>query len=471
MIRERAPQEKASTAGRRRFGWSGLALIGALAPSEAALAQSITAPDESLTWRGITFYGILDIGIQYQTHGAPISDYFSGGSADIVQKNSNRSVFGATPSNLSQSRLGLQGIEPIVNDWSAVFRLETFFNPQSGELSDALKSLAVNNGRSLTQQTTNVDSSVAGQPFQQSLVGVSSQTYGALTFGRQTTVLADGVAKYDPNAASQAFALIGLSGATAGGGDTQDRRLDDSVKYVASYGEALHFGALYKLSQATAGENTAYQVNIGGEYAGLSVDAYYSKVNDGIAAASLSAANIAALPQLGFSPSNSLAATVSDNTAFAIMGLYSLDVLKVFAAYEYIRYANPTHPLPAGFEDIGGYTLAFVNNSAFPDDKILQVYWVGVKYTVIPALELTAAYYGYHQNAYGIGADAGCSSSASGTCSGAEDDISFDADYGLSTHFDAYGGVMYTGVRNGLANGYDLHTTDITSTVGIRYRF
>ncbi|MGO8857812.1 MAG: hypothetical protein ACLQO1_19170 [Steroidobacteraceae bacterium] len=48
-----------------------------------------------------------------------------------------------------------------------------------------------------------------------------------------------------------------------------------------------------------------------------------------------------------------------------------------------------------------------------------------MKYTVIPELDLTAAYYGYHQNAYGTGgyhqnaygtgADVGCSTNASGT--------------------------------------------------------
>jgi hypothetical protein len=97
-------------------------------------------------------------------------------------------------------------------------------------------------------------------------------------------------------------------------------------------------------------------VDIGGEYAGFSVDAYYSKVNDSISASALSAADVADLPKLGFSPNNSLAATISDNTAFAIMGLYNLGVVKFFAAYEHIQYANPTHPL-----DIGGYKLACVN--------------------------------------------------------------------------------------------------------------
>src|SRR5256712_10313871 len=50
-----------------------------------------------------------------------------------------------TPSNLSQSRVGLSGKEALVGDWSGVFRFETFFNPQSGNLSDALKSQVLNN--------------------------------------------------------------------------------------------------------------------------------------------------------------------------------------------------------------------------------------------------------------------------------------------------------------------------------------
>src|SRR5271165_4114632 len=107
-----------------------LALIAAFAASVPALAQQKTGPgisgEDSLTWHGITLYGIVDIGLQYDSHGAPISDYFPGGSADVVAKNSNNSVSGITPSNLTQSRVGLQGKEDLhFMDWSAVFKLET----------------------------------------------------------------------------------------------------------------------------------------------------------------------------------------------------------------------------------------------------------------------------------------------------------------------------------------------------------
>ena len=85
------------------------------------------------------------------------------------------------------------------------------------------------------------------------------------------------------------------------------------------------------------------------------------------------------------------------------------------------NFANPSTPLPAGFDDIGGfYKLAFVNNAAFPSDKILQVYWAGVRYTVLEALDLAAAYYGlYHQEQLRQRrSSAGCTTNVAATCSG-----------------------------------------------------
>jgi len=100
----------------------------------------------------------------------------------------------------------------------------------------------------------------------------------------------------------------------------------------------------------------------------------------------------------------------------------------------------------------------------------VQVYWTGVRYSVTPHLDLTAAYYGYHQSAYGTGKQADCSTSAHGTCSGGLDAFSFAADYRFNKHFDAYLGAMYSDVHDGVASGY-LTTTNINPTIGVRYKF
>jgi predicted porin len=337
-----------------------------------------------------------------------------------------------------------------------------------------LKSLVQNAGKTAASgtQNTNLDTSVAGQAFQQAFAGFSSKTYGTITFGRQNTTLADGIAKYDPNYASQAFSLIGLSGTTAGGGDTEDRRLDDSLKYVANYEGLVHVGALYKFNQSTGAAGSAFQVSFGAEYAGLSIDAYYSKVRDAISASSLSAAQVGDLPTLGLSVSNTLAATESDNTAWAFMGLYDLGTVKFFAGFEHIQYANPETPVTNGVS-LGSYTFGstFISTTAYPNHKEMEVFWGGVRYTVIPDLDLVAAGYGYHQSAYGTGADAGCNSTISGTCSGTTEAFSLLADYRLSKRFDVYAGSMFTEVQNGQANGYAFQRTDITTTTGVRFKF
>jgi predicted porin len=448
-------------------------LLSAGTAAAPALAQQKTGPgisgDDSLTWHGITLYGVLDVGVQYDTHSAPFSPYRPAASGNIVRQNSAGSALGLTPSNMGQTRVGLQGIEPLVGDWAAVFQAETFFNPQSGEIADSLKSLTVNNGRSLATQSVGVDGGSAGQAFQTAFVGLQSARFGALTFGRQVTLLSEGTILYDPNYHASAFGLLGASNTYSGGGSSEDDRLDSTAKYLVSFNDLVHLGALYKFNGSSGSANTAVQADIGASFAGASLDAYYSKVNSAITANSLTAPQVAALP-LGYAVSNSLAATISDNTAYALMGLYKLDPFKFFAGYEYLRYTNPATPLSAGFIDIGGYVLAVVNNKAYDNEKIVQVYWSGVRYSVTPHLDLTAAYYGYHQGAYGSGKDVGCSTSAHSVCSGGLDAFSFDADYRFNQHFDAYLGAMYSEVHDGVANGY-LNTNNINPTIGVRYKF
>src|ERR1700681_908015 len=459
----------------------------AAAPAQAqsSSAPAPKAPDSSLTWNGITLYGIVDVGLQYQTHGVPISDYFPAGTEAIISKNSNGSITAVTPNNLSQSRIGLSGNEPLMGDWSGVFRLETFFNPQSGNLSDALKSQVLNNGRALTAQSTNVDSSVAGQLFAgAAYAGFSSPTVGTFTFGRHVTLLAAAVAKYDPMSASQASSIIGFSGTAAGGGDTEDRRLDQSVKYTGKYGP-LHLGALYQVSGASGSANTAVQLLLGGEFAGGSVDAYYAKKKDAIATAPLSAAQVSGLVTLCttsvappanpsgalcFSSSNSLAATISDNTTYGIMGSYGVGKVKFSAGYEHIAFDNPATPLAQGSLTLGGYVLGFVYNAAFNNQKTLQVFWAGAKIAATPDLDLLGAYYHYKQNSFATGANAGCSGTQSSGCSGTEHVVSLMADYRFAKRFDGYLGTMYTGVQDGLANGF-LNRSTLTTTTGIRFTF
>jgi len=479
-----------TTAQRGPSPIGGRLLAGALLLAAAGAQAQTTSPtatpapaDDSLSWHGITLYGIVDVDYQYETKGAPFSNYFISGGSDIVQKNSNTAVQGITSNGMSQSRVGLQGKEPLhFMDWSGVFKLETFFNPASGQITDALKSVTQNNGRALSAQSTNIDSSVAGQPFQQAFVGISSPTWGTITFGRQNTTLADLIAKYDPQQLSYAFSLLGLSGTPAGGGDTQDRRLDSSIKYSGTFFNMLHFGAQYKTqgssaaTYATAGTGEAFsavEVSAGAEYAGASLDVFYTKVKDAVSAGTLSAAQLATLPALNLSSQNSVSGTISDNASFGIMGSYAVVPIPVtvYGGFQHITYMNPSIDLAPGFDDIGGYVLGAVSNGAYAKgDKELNVYWTGVRYAVTKQFTAAIAYYGEKQFAYASGAEAGCSSTVSGACNGNFNALSVSVDYHFTKRVDTYAGAMWSNVSHGLASGY-LNTTMIDPTIGLRFSF
>ena len=482
----RKPLEDRAGRGRSAALLGGLAaaLLAATGVAQAQQAASPTpATDDSLTWHGITLYGIVDVDLQYENHGAPFNNYWFAGGSEIVQKNSNNSVSGVASNGMSQSRVGLQGKEPLhFMDWSAVFKVETYFNPASGQITDALKSVAQNNGRSLNNQSTNIDSSIAGQPFEQAFAGISSPTWGTITFGRQNSTLADLIAKYDPQQTSYAFSLLGLSGTPAGGGDTQDRRLDGSIKYSNSFFNMIHVGAQYKTQGSSAANYSiagsgeafsGYEVALGADYAGASIDGFYTKMKDAVSVNTLSAAQLATLPGLGLSPSTSVSGTISDNASYGVMALYAIPVVPVtaFGGYQHITYMKPSIPLTVGFDDIGGYTLGAVSNTTYnAADKILQVYWAGARYSPTPELTVALAYYGEKQNAFATGADAGCSSVISGSCSGNFHAVSTSVDYHFTKRFDTYAGIMWSNVSHGLANGY-INTSMVDPAIGMRFSF
>jgi predicted porin len=462
------------------------------AMSAPAMADNAQTPDGSLTWYGVTLYGTIDAGVQYQSHGAPQSDYFGPGTMELVSKQSNSSETTVGGNYMSHSKIGIKGQEEFGNGWSAVFRVQTDFNPWSGQITDGLRSLTANNGKAASAQASAGDSSQAGQFFDGvAYVGISNMQVGTLTFGRHLNFLADGISKFDPLGGSYAFSPLGWSGTAAGGGDTEDKRLDSSVKYDANLG-MLHLGALFQ-AKTSANPGTTQELVIGGNFPGGSVDAFYSKKNDAIAVAALSAAQLTTIhgvcggtAAVGFACetdiTKSLSGTISDNKTFGLMGKYAFpgNVFTAFAGYEQIRYQNPSNQVLAGQTILGGYLLAAVNtqsgaSASFPNTKRLSISWVGLKVAMTPQFDLTGALYRYDQNNYGAtgvkGWTAGCSSNASGDCSGSQNFISLVADYHFTKRFDTFAGAMWNQVQGGLASGFALATSTIDPTIGFRYSF
>jgi predicted porin len=433
--------------------------------------------DDSLTWHGITLYGLVDMGVTSQNHGAPLSNTAGLGLNYLISKNSNGSYFGVGPNALSSSFIGLRGNQELFDGLSAIFNLQTGFNPRSAKLSDGLGSIVQNNGLAIGQQNSFADSAKDGQAFNvAAYAGLSSPIYGTLTYGRQSALSSDGVVNYDPMSNSGAFSLIGFQGATGGAGDTENRIFDNSFKYMVNIGPFRAAVEAQLRSGAFSAPGNAIEGQVGADYAGLSVDAVFSHVTDAITSAPLTAAQVTAVNSLGLGLGPGfVSGTVSDNTAIMLLAKYAIGPVKLYGGYEHMQFANPNNPLAVGSFITGGYSLGAVNNTNFATDKILQVFWGGVKYAVRPDVDLAVAYYHEEQNSFQGGTPATlnaahCSNSSLAQCSGQLDAVSFVADYRFAKRFDAYAGIMWSQVSNGLANGF-LQRSSIDPTVGLRFQF
>ncbi len=430
---------------------------------------------DSLTWHGITLYANVDYGYAYQTNGRPTGAVVS--TLEFSPFTTTRNYTGQAISTLAanglqQSNIGIRIDTPIGKDWSIVGRLETGFDPLTGQLANGCQSFINNAGLAYAAQNSNADSGRCGQALNgPAYGGISNPMFGTLTIGRQQSLQLDSLAVYDPMNLSYAFSLLGYSGTFAGSGSTQASRWDNSAKYAYQYGP-VHAAAEYAMGSDQSGMfNDAYAFNLGATYGGFSIDGVYTKergvvnlqtaVNDVVGA-------------------TTLAANISDNTAYSVMAKYTwnigsgaaaspyptkaamkapaADKFTIFAGYEHIENANPNSPVTSG-SAAGNYVLTNVgglpDNNAFTTTRVFDTYWIGGKYAFSWGLNLVGAYYHVNQNSY-VADSAPCvaGGASKNDCAGGYDQVSFLVDYDITKHLDVYTGITYARVTNGLASAF-----------------
>ena len=208
-------------------------------PDPCTSGHDFATTDCALTWHGITLYGAYDAGVGWGSHGLPENGYNYEGES-LVNRNGYQHRFLIAPNNLQQTGLGIRGKEEFLPGWSVVFNASTGINPQSGLLANASETDIINNGLPRASYSIAIDGARAGQPFNDEIYGgVSSEHVGTLTFGRQRALGTDAMLLYDPASGSYAFSYIGYNGTMAGGGDTEDSRWDDALKYRIVYGRSI----------------------------------------------------------------------------------------------------------------------------------------------------------------------------------------------------------------------------------------
>jgi predicted porin len=462
--------------------------------------MSASAKDCPLTYMGITVYGQIDMGVGWAEHASKFSPSYNNGVQSVISKTSQGSAFQIVPNGLSQSNVGIKGKEEFFPGWSFVFDVNTGFDPYSLQLANGPRSLMENNNTALINQNTNSDSSRAGQwDNTRGYLGISSANYGTLTVGRQYALSTDLVGAYDPMGGSYAFSLIGFSSTLGGGlGDTEVARLNTSVEYKISYNN-LRAAAIWQFGGYSLGNGSdgAYQFDVGADYAGFSFDAVYGYAKDAV---SLSTYSFGGALPAGFSV-NDLKATLADINAGIVGVKYVNGPYKVFGGYEYDRYSNPTdsyatNAVRNGFGTLGDYNAlpgaANINITAYSNNKVLQVAWLGASYAIRPDLDITGAYYYARQNNFyplslttAAARAAACLPNTTRTaatgfqllkgtantyCAGDENAVSGLIDWRPFKRLDVYAGVIYSQVTGGLASGF-FHTSNVAPTAGLRLTF
>jgi predicted porin len=428
-------------------------------PYKAAVKAKPPENDD-LCIKGVCLYGNFDMGISYIQHGAPLNSLGNPALNYLISKNSNGPYFGAGPSQMSSSYLGLRGKQEIADNLYAVFNLQTLFNPASGNNANGIGAVAQNNGLTgnLLNQNSFQDSSKAGQLFNNAAYfGISSPTYGTLTMGRQSALSSDLVTNYDALGGSNAWSLLTFQGANGGGGDTEDRVFDNSYEYRVNVGPVHLAGIAQLRSGGNSSTGNAFEGDVGFDYMGFSMDFLGGKIYDAVSAAPLSQAQLAASINTVASGNGIIAGTVSDNTVFQVGAKYVIGPWKLYGGYEHVNFANPNNPLNPGAFVTGGFILGAggaINNNNFANERVLQTGWVGLKYSITPALDIAGAYYHEWQNSFATGANTGCTDSRASQCSGSLDAVSLVVDWRFARHMDMYAGVMWSQVQNGLAAGF-----------------
>jgi predicted porin len=171
-----------------------------LLPSAALICASAFCSSPAFAQASVTLYGIIDTALEYQNVGAGNTAKMDSGV-------------------LNGSRWGIRGTEDLGGGVQAIFALENGFNMNNGTLG---------NGGLLFGR--------------QSWVGVRSDYYGQISFGRHYSVL-------------HTFLSYYTNGLVWGNASNYFRdgnvlRLNNSIRYVSPNVYGLTFGAIYAFSVA-----------------------------------------------------------------------------------------------------------------------------------------------------------------------------------------------------------------------------
>lgn len=367
-------------------------LAAALLAGFAGVAQAETS---------VTLYGLIDTGIGYNK--------LSGDAA--WDRGVNNSRVGMLNGVQSGSRWGLRGSEDLGDGLRAVFQLESGFDSSNGNSKQ--------DGRLFGRQAT---------------VGLASDNWGQIDFGRQTNMASKYFAAIDPFGAGFDQANIGHTFSAA-----NTVRYDNSIMYQTPSFSGFQFGVGYSFNADKAnGDQSGYATadNTRAVTAGL-------RYVNGPWNVALSFDQLRA--------ANKMTAAEQDATprSYAIGGSYDFEVVKL--ALSYARTTDGWFTgINANGQGVGNTLVGSTTDNTFQDGFRANSYMVGLSAPI-----------GAASNVFGSWQHASPNGDLKNT-----DVFALGYTYDLSKRTDLYAYGSYT---KNFAFVDDLKSTAVG--VGLRHRF
>ena len=212
-----------------------------------AFGLFVAGSAQAQTSSGMVLYGIIDTTIRYSNNNA--------GDKNLAE---------LTDGYFNGSRWGMRGTEALGGGLSAIFNLESGFDPTTGVSSQG--TATANYG----QQSTGGQGRLFGR---QAWVGLSHETYGRLTFGRQFTTAYDATSRFQPNGHPNLDAVTILNAYTG-------PRQDNMAKYFGQWG-AFSAGAHYTFGEVPGQtqRSSSYGASLGYTQGPIDVGGFWQQAN------------------------------------------------------------------------------------------------------------------------------------------------------------------------------------------------
>ena len=393
----------------------------------------------------IQIYGIVDVGGASQNHSLPANGALPNNLYPYQgAKTTNPNVSSQTAwinGGLQDSRIGVKGsiglFEANENKFKLIYQVETGFNPITGELNNAAKTLADNAKLSTTAITpgvsVNANSSLNGYMFaRQAWAGIDGGSLGKVSYGLQYNPVYEILGSYDPTGKADTFSPFGESGTVGGGGGiSENSRMKNSFKYANSFAAPMdgkiNAAVMYQIGNnidTTNGYGATAQ--LGYENSMFGVQMAYDKFTDSVKTGSGSVVN-------------TLTGSVYNTDSFLLAGkVMPTKSITVYGGWEWYQFEHASDSTIT-YGNIDGYAANGVASGiGAGTHQNNNVYYVGAKFDFaenMPALAGLTAALGYYNTKFDEyqGATPTTNSKA-----GTIDTETLVVDYKINKRFDTY---------------------------------